>query len=178
MNTSTLDRDTGYFSTSIRATVVKYKPMDIDTRQSLILVPNSEFLKEQIQNIGYFNQVATYEELGTIIIETGLGNKIPSIMDKTGVKNAARHYKPFIWFRHTERQSASEDFVQFILTDALTLKDILVVETSTGKYLSGANDQYNWYPMFNSIIDYLKENSNTYGRAQNKSPAHVDQNDR
>lgn len=157
-----LDEKTGYFPTNSKAKVVTNKPMDIDARKGLILVPNSEFEKEQIQNIGYFDEVITFDELATKIVQNDLGDKVPALEEKIGVHNAAKYYKPFLWFRVDSRGSGLQQYVQFILTDPLTLEDYFVTETHLDRLWKGVNDQFNWYPMFNAFIDYIKANSKTY----------------
>jgi hypothetical protein len=157
-----LDPKTGFFPSKNKASVVTSQPIDLDTRKSLILVPNSEFEKNQIINIGYFDEVITYEELETLIVKNNLSDKVSSIKDRIGVNNAAKHYKPFLWFRFDTRGSGNEKYAQFILTDPLTLDDIFVTETHLDYIWAGVNDQSNWYPMFNSLVQYIKDNSKTY----------------
>ncbi len=157
-----IDPNTGYFPTKNKATIVTKKSFDLDERKSLILVSNSEFEQKQMENIGYFDEVITFEDLESLIVKNNLGDKIPSVKDRIGINNAAKHYKPFMWFRFDTRGTGNQQYAQFILTDPLTLEDYFVTETHLDKMWVGVNDQYNWYPMFNSLIDYIKENSKTY----------------
>ena len=159
-----LDKETGYFPTQTHADTVASKAMDLDARKGLILVSNSDFLKTQIKNIGYFDEVIDFEEMETRIIQHNLGDKVPSLKEKIGLNNAAKYYKPFLWFRVDTRGSGAQEYVQFILTDPLTLEDYFVTETHLDRVWTGVNDQYNWYPMLNSFIDYIKANSETYSR--------------
>lgn len=138
------------------------KSFNLDERKSLVLVPNSEFEKNQLKNIGYFDEVITFEDLESLIVKNNLSDKVPSIRDRIGVNNAAKHYKPFMWFRFDIRGTGNQQYAQFMLTDPLTLEDCFVAETHLDRIWSGVNDQYNWYPMFNALIDYIKENSSTY----------------
>lgn len=87
---------------------------------------------------------------------------MPSVKDKIGINNAAKHYKPFLWFRLDSHGSGTKEYVQFLLTDPLTLEDYFITETHLDRIWSGVNDQNNWYPMYNSFIAYIKENSKTY----------------
>lgn len=117
-----------------------------------------------MKNIGYFDDVATVDELETRIIKAGLTDKVPSLNDKIGLNNAAKFYKPFLWLHVDNRQDGSDRYVQFILTDPATMEDYFVTETKLDYLWKGVNDQVNWYPMCNSLIDYIKQNSRTYGR--------------
>ena len=53
-------------------------------------------------------------------------------------------------------------YAQFILTDPLTLEEIFITEKYLDYVWAGVNDRTTWYPMFNSFIDYIRENSKTY----------------
>jgi hypothetical protein len=157
-----VDPKSGYFPSKTKATIVVNKPLDLDQRNSLILEANSEFQENQIKNINYFKEVITFEDLEAIIVKNDLGTKVPSIKDRIGINNAAKHYKPFLWFRFDTRGSGNDEYAQFILTDPLTLEDYFITETHLDRICSGVNDQSNWYPMYNSLIDYIKEHSKTY----------------
>jgi len=157
-----LDKETGFFPSKNKATVVTNKATMLDKNKSLILVPNSEFEKNQIINIGYFDEVITHEELETLIVKNNLGDQVPSIKDRIGINNAAKYYKPFLWLRFDIRGTGNKQYAQYILTDPLTLDDIFVVETHLDYIWAGVNDQSNWYPMFNALIQYIKDNSETY----------------
>jgi hypothetical protein len=123
----------GHFPGRTTATVVLSKPFDLDSRKDLIVVPPNDFLKGEVANIHYFNEIITPEELQKSIVRNGL--------------------------------AANRDlYTQFVLTDPLTLDDLFVVETHLDFIWTGVNDQNNWYPMFNALIDYIKSNSKTYGK--------------
>jgi hypothetical protein len=154
----------GHFPGRTTATVVLSKPFDLDSRKDLIVVPANDFLKGEVTNIHYFNEIITPEELQKSIVRNGLAEKVPSITDLIGISNAAKYYKPYLWL-HTKTHGANRDlYTQFVLTDPLTLDDLFVVETHLDFIWTGVNDQNNWYPMFNALIDYIKSNSKTYGK--------------
>jgi len=163
MKVAELD-STGHFPGNVKATVILSKPFDLDARKSLVLIPDSDFVKGEITNIHYFSEVITPEELQKAIVQHGMADKIPSITDAIGINNAAKFYKPFLWFHVKNHGTGREAYAQFILTDPLTLDDLFVAETHLDFLWSGVNDQHNWYPMFNAVIDYIKANSKTYGK--------------
>ena len=158
------DAKTGRYPSNVKATVLTSKQFDLDSRRDLILVPNSDFTIGQVTNIRYFTQVTTAEELEKAIVQKGLGDKVPSLQDGIGLNNAAKYYKPFLWLHWKTHGSGQERYGQIILTDPLTLDDLLIAETRLDFIWAGVNDQNNWYPMFNALIDYIEANSKTYRR--------------
>lgn len=164
MKVTELDKD-GYFPSTGRATVVMSKPINLDSRRQLVFVGTSKFVQGQLENLHYFNEVITLDDLESRIIKANLTDKISSINDKIGVNNAAKYYRPFLWLRYNTRQDGSTKYSQFILTDAATMEDYFITETQLDYAWRGVNDQNNWYPMFNALIDYMKQNSRSYGKS-------------
>ena len=155
---------TGHYPARKPATVVLNKPFDLDSRRDLIVVPPNDFLKGEIANIHYFNTIITPEELQKAIVLNGLSDKVPTLTDLIGINNAAKYYKPFVWFHTKSRGAGADRYSQFVLTDAVTLDDLFIAETHLDFMWTGVNDQYNWYPMFNALIDYIRANSKIYGK--------------
>lgn len=160
---SPLEKTTGYFPAQSKATVITSKPVDLDSKKALILIPNNEFFKGQIANIKYFDQAMTLDDLEKAIIQNNLSEKIPTISEKIGLNNAAKHYKPFLYlYGETRRDNDHSYHGRYVLVDAVTMDELFVTETELDYAWKGVNDQYNWYPMFNALIDYIKSNSKTY----------------
>jgi len=157
-----MDSKTGHFPSDKKAAVVKKTAIDIDSRKSLILVFEKNFAKGMVENIGYFEKVITLDDLEKIIIRNNLSDKVPSVKDRIGINNAAKHYMKFLWLRYNIRQDGAKKYAQFILTDALTSEDFFITETHLDRMHRGINDQNNWYPMFNAFVDYIRENSKTF----------------
>lgn len=157
-----VDPNTGYFPATTKAAVVVNKPIDLDSRKGLLLIPDVEFERGQITNIKYFDEVMMATDLEKKIVQNNLGDKVPSIRDLIGVNNAAKHFKTFLWFHHETIGVRPNQQARFILTDPLTMEDLFITETKLDYVWAGVNDQNNWYPMFNSLIDYIKEHSRTY----------------
>lgn len=157
-----LDETTGYFPSSKFAPVVKSEKVDLDSMKGVVLVPDADFEKGQIINIGYFDKVITYTELEKMVIKNNLTEKIPTIDGLIGLNKVAKEYKPFLWFRYDTRRDGNDAYAQYILTDPLTLEDIFITEMYLDFVWAGVNDQSTWYPMYNSLVRYIKENSNTF----------------
>jgi hypothetical protein len=157
-----LDPATGYFPSMTKANLIVNKPVNLDAQKALVLVPNGEFSKGQMQNIGYFTEVMNFDDLEKAIIQNKLTDKVPTVKERIGINNAARNYRPFLWFHLNIKTDNGNRLAQYILTDALTMEDYMVAETKLDFVWTGVNDQNNWYPMYNSLIDYIKANSKTY----------------
>jgi hypothetical protein len=161
------DVKTGYFATTKsgptkKATVVKSVAFDIDTKKDTLLVSGQDFTPNMVKNIGYFNNVINFKELEEIIIKNNLTDAVPDISSKIGINKAAKAYKPFLWLHWDIRKDNNKQYQQLILTDPITLEDYFISETYMDYVWTGVNDQNNYYPAFNSLIDYLKTNSKTY----------------
>ena len=162
MKVAEVDSKSGYFPGSTKATVLTNKAVDLDSRKALLLIPNGDFIKGQMANIKYFGEIITFDDLEKRIVQGNLGDKVPSVRDRIGISNAAKYYKSFLWFRIERLGEGTNQRARFILTDPLTQEDYFVAETKLDFIWTGVNDQNNWYPMFNSLIDYVRQNSKTY----------------
>src|SRR5689334_4579809 len=157
-----IDEKTGHLPSSSKAAVIMSKPMDLDSRKALLLVPNSDFVKGQVSNLKYFDDTMTFEELEKRIVQAGLQDQVPTIHDRIGVNKAAKHYKDFLWLRYERKGEGRVKSGRFILTDPATMEDYFITETTLDYAFAGVNDQNNWYPMFNALIDYIRQNSKFY----------------
>lgn len=154
--------ETGYFPGEKRATVTKSVKIDLDSLNDLVLTPNGDFTSNMVKNIGYFDEVITFEDLENIIIKNELTGQVSSVNDRIGVNAAAKAYKHFLWIRWDSRIDGSKEYKQLILTDPVTLEDIFICETLLDYVWTGVNDQTNWYPMMNALVDYINSNSKTF----------------
>lgn len=159
-----IDPHTGHFPTNTKATVVLDKRVDLDAMKSLLVIEGNDFVKGQIENIHYFDKVMKYTDLEKKIIQANLTDKVPSMHDRIGLSKAATYYKDFLWFHTEVKGTRPNQRVQFILTNAKNMDDYFITETKLDYVWIGVNDQNNWYPMFNALIDYIKQNSRTYGK--------------
>lgn len=166
MKVAEIDKNTGRFPTTVKATVVKDVEFDLGSMKSLILAPDNEFVLGQLRNIAYFDEVITLEDLEEIIIKNDLTEQVPSIREKIGINRAYKAYKPFLWLRFDTREEGNKTYGQFILTKPDTLEDIFIVEKHFDYVWAGVNDQNTWYPMFNALVDYIEANSDNWSPGQ------------
>ena len=154
------DPKTGYLSTGVtgaKATVVVSESVDMSKYQPLVLVTAGSFAEKQIRDLDFFKDVINLDDLQKQIVANDLGDKVPSVNDRIGIANAARHYKFFLWVRsHTERRG-SQNYTQLIATDPVTGEDLFKTEHVLDYVWSGVNDQNTFYPMFNSFIDWIHQ---------------------
>lgn len=162
MKVAKVDPATGYFKTNSQAVTTVSKAVDLDSMKSLLLIPDEDFVKGQINNIGYFDRMITLKDLETEIVKNNLQEKIPDISGRIGLNKVYKEYSRFLWFRFDTRSVDGKKYAQFILTDPGTLDDVFVAEVELDYMWKGVNDQYTWYPLFNEMIKYIDHNSKTY----------------
>lgn len=157
-----VDPETGYFPGTKQAAVVKEISVDLDQKKSLVLVPDGDYTKSMIANIGYFDKVIDFGDLQDIIIKENLTELVPSVNDRIGVNKSAKAYKPFLWIKWKTRQDGNKKYQQLVLLDPISLEEYFVTETLLDYVWAGVSDQNNYFPMMNSLIDYIKNNSETF----------------
>lgn len=118
-----VDSKTGYFPTGTKANTVT------NAQKALVVVPNGGFSEGLLTNVGYFDEVITVDELVNRVIAANLTDRVPSITDRIGLNNAAKHYKNFLWLHYETRTSGNQQYRQLVLTDALTMEDYFASET-------------------------------------------------
>lgn len=123
-----------------------------------IVVPKNDFLIGMTQNINYFDSVINLEELEQKIVAQNLQNEVPSVNSLIGLSNAYKKYKPFLFLNLTTVQRDRKGYAQLKLLHPKTGEYIFITEMP----VEYANDQGVWYPLYNSLIDYLRSHSDTY----------------
>jgi hypothetical protein len=164
---------TGLFPTPKQATVITNKQTDIDSFKEFILVTvgtdmtlhesSYAFNKQATDEIGFFDEVMDYDDLEIFLIQQDLSDKIPKLQGKIPLNNLAKYYKPFLWLRAETRLGEQRElYVRLILTNTVTFEDYFITETPADDIWVGVTPEKNWYPMMNSFIQYIAENSKTY----------------
>jgi hypothetical protein len=183
------EQNTGYFPSDVQAVVSISKDIDLDKHKSLILIPRKKdqtkvdtvykewesdeaFLYGMLKNIGYFNKIVDHNELERIIVTNNLGEQVPSIEDRVGLHNATIAYQPFLWLHWGNTGGHDNDKpIELILTNPVTNEDLFIAQTYWNDW-DGVNDQNNWYPMINALIDYIDKNSKTFSHHQVPTISH------
>lgn len=152
--------ETGYIGTGDSAKMaqtVLAKPVDLTKYRKLVVVTAGDFAEEQTRNLAAFEEVIDIEELQRRIVAADLGEKVPSVSDRIGLSNAARHWQPFLWVRYDTENRGGKLYGRLVVTEAATLTDVFIAEKHLDYVWKGVNDQNTFYPMFNSLIAWLKE---------------------
>lgn len=167
-----VDTSTGLLPTTVQATVIKSEKMDLDTRKELLVFPgDSDFVINQIKEIGYFDTVLDKEALEAAIIKADLVSEVPTVEGLLGLNNASKKYKPFLFIDFESRTQGTNQYLQLVLTDAVTMEEVFRSERYLDYVWEGVNDRNAYYPLFNSLIVYIKENSATYKTPAAAAPA-------
>lgn len=158
-----LDPGTGYLPTgpngpTVKADVTIDKKVDMSKYKGLLLVTGGDFIHQQVTTIGGFTEIMDIDDLEKHIITAGLQQQVPDIQGLIGMNNAYKYYKPFLWFHFFHKKDGNTDYAQFIVTDPGTGEDVFTTQKSFNVMWAGVNDQNTWYPLFNSYIDWLREN--------------------
>ena len=164
MKVAPIDQKTGLFPGGKIAKVASSIPTNMDEKRSLIVVPTGTFTVSMVENIGFFDEVITVEELEERIIKNDLTDEVPAIDSKIGINKAAKAYQYFVWLHWDSRKDGNRQYSQLKLVDPLTLDEYMVAETHLDYVWTGVNDQANWYPMLNALVEYINQNSTTYNR--------------
>ena len=128
---------------------------------SLALVSGNDFRLRQVRAIGFFNEAINLVDLQQRIMQNNLQDKVPSITDRLGISNAARHYKKFLWIHFDAETRDEKEFVRLVATDPTTLNNLFIAERELVNPLmtwNGYTDPNTWFPLFNRFIDWLKAN--------------------
>ena len=159
LQVSDIDSETGLLPSTKQATVITNEPFDIDSRNNLLLA-GEQVTGPQIAKLEYFDEIMTHSELEDEIIKNGLTDKVPSISNRIGLNSAAKNYKPFLMIASKSYKKGSDDYLQIKLIDAVDMKDIFVAERKLDYVWAGVNDQNTYYPLYNALFEYIREQSN------------------
>ena len=151
----------GYFSTNNVLKSKVHVSFDLDSNKGLLVVLNGGFMKGMAQQLNYFDRVITLEELEMEIIKEGKQDEIGALSGKIAINNAYRKYKKFLYLEFDD-SSGTGKRIQLKLVNPETFDDLFVAETLYDLVWSGVNDQATYYPLFNSLVDYIKANSKTF----------------
>lgn len=162
----------GYLSTDSNGTTEQAKTdiaekINLADYKALALVTTGDSAFKQIKELGIFSEVLDIKDLQARIIEKNLQDKVPSLAasDRIGISNAGKYYEKFLWIHFDIEKRDEKKIVKLIATEATSSRDVFVAEReiNTGvmalAYGIGApNDQNMWYPLFNSLVTWLKSN--------------------
>lgn len=157
---------TGSNGAAERAKAVVSEKINLADYKAFALATVGESSIKQIRELGMFSEVLDIKDLQARIIEKNLQDKVPSLAanDRIGISNAGRYYQKFLWIHFDFEKRDDKKIVKLIATEAATSKDVFVAEREVdvnplgGNFAisSALNDQNMWYPLFNSLVAWLK----------------------
>ncbi|MEI6091275.1 MAG: hypothetical protein WCR42_12545 [bacterium] len=156
---TTLNPNTGRFPAKKKTiNIINKTSVNADTLKTLIIVPDTPYWIGMVQNMKFFNEVMTMDELEKDIIKKGLTEQIPTLSNYNGLKKAYKYYKPFVIIMLTEEKKSNGSwYVGFELFDPSRVDKIFQNEIHINQIWSDWTDRGTMYPLFNSLLDYLTE---------------------
>ena len=95
------------------------------------------------------------------IISKNLEDKIPSVSDRIGLKNAYNHYGSFVILHFTKERKETNNntslYTGISIYDPSKADFIYQNEIYVNLMWDGWTDQGTMYPLYNSLIDYLNK---------------------
>ena len=154
-------KSNGYFAATKTAKTLVDQPFELDNHKQLLVVQNEPFMKGMAENIGYFDNVITFDELEKEIIKANMQDEVGSLIGKIGINTAYRKYKKFLYLK-IEREDKNR--IQLKLINPETFEEIFIADTKFDLVWAGVNDGNTFNPLFNALIEYIKSNSNLYNQ--------------
>jgi len=151
----------GLFKATKQAKILRSDNIDLDLHKSLLIVPNSDYMKGMAENINYFDKVLTMEEFEKEIILAEKQDEVGALTGNIGLNNAYRKYKPFLYLKF-DNSTEGKKKIQLKLINPDTLEDILITETAFDYIWAGVYDANTFNPLFNQVVRYIQSNSTTY----------------
>ena len=157
---TTLNPETNYFPAKEKkkCTVLKEISVNADTLKILLVVPTSNYWLEMGKNLDYFESVLTYDQFQSEIVKKGLSDQIPSLAEKVGLNRAYNLYKPFVILNITKvKKTGNSWYAGLTLYDPNRADIIFQNEIWLNLMWDGWTDQGTMFPLFNSLLDYLRK---------------------
>lgn len=154
--------DTGPGSDIRKAKTITSTAFDLDKWKKTVLVTGGRFMQGQVSNLKFFDEILTLDDLQKAIVREGLQAKVPSVLDQVGISNAFHNYKPFLWIHITGERNGPKGHARLVVTNPDVLEDVFVAESEIDYLWTGVNDQFVWYPLFNSLVDWMRSNAKSF----------------
>lgn len=150
-----LDPKTNYFKAPEKGVKVLTEiPVDANEIKSLLLVQFERDL-EIAKNLNFFNEVMTKDQFEDAIIKAGFANEVKSFRNRIGQHKAATLFRPFVILEHVYNQNNTKE--RFRLYDPKLEKIIFENETTISFLSMPEGDQRRYFPLYNSLLDYLRK---------------------
>lgn len=176
MKDTSPDPITGLFPTMFGSEVITNKRADIDSKKQLLLVEVfhnggsnyfdtrnvTDYHIKQLRKLNYFDEIYTLKDLELSIINNGLSDEITSLDNPLAISRAAKNYKPFLWLtiEIDMLPGPSAGNRKLTLIDPTTLEKLLIVEAHPNQWgVIATSDEAVRFPLYNALIEYIRQNS-------------------
>lgn len=157
-------KENGRFGATKSAKIIKNVSFDLDSKKSLLLILNGDFMYGMSQNLNYFDRVVKYKDFELEIIKAKKQEEVGALCGKIGLSNANNNYEPFLYLVFNSENKEGLIYQQLKLINPEDAEELFVAEIDKDFYLRGVYDKNTYYPLFNSLIEYIEENSKTYNK--------------
>jgi hypothetical protein len=158
-----LDSISNRFPTSKnkKATTIIATKTNPDTLKTLIIVPEETYYKEMINNLKYFEEIRTIEELQSDIHKKAIKEEIQNLSSLIALNKAYRFYKPFVILKIKKGKTIIDDkktaFYEMSLYNPKSTDLIFQSQIPYDPFIEGEGAKTIMNPLFNSLLDYLNE---------------------
>ncbi|MDR6301061.1 hypothetical protein [Mesonia maritima] len=156
-------QENGKFKATKKAETVKSEHFDLDSKKTLLIVPNGEYMLGMAKNLNYFERVITFEDFELEIIRAEKQEEVGSLSGRIGLSNAYNKYKPFLYI-HLDNNEENANYLQLKLVNPKNAEELFVTEIYMDRVWVGVHDNNTFNPLFNGLIDYIEANSKTFNK--------------
>lgn len=171
-----IDPETGYFpgrNKNIKViTSVKVKPKVL--KSILLVVPDNKFVLGMVNNMNFFEKIMTDTELiqqltkqslvkeiesqGSVALTINESNNDPIIPETNNLlSEALRQYDLFMFLELTDWKVDGKYYAGIVLSDYKNQVVYFESHIRVKLMWDGWSDKGTYYPLFNSLLKYLKE---------------------
>ena len=157
---ATINTQTNYFPAKKNKVPVILidKPTNADTLKLMLVVPSTDYWLAMGKNMNFFERVLTYDQFQSEIVKKGLSDKIPTLSDKVGLNRAYKLNQPYVILNLTKVNKPGNGwFAGLTLYDPKNAEIIFQNEIWLNLMWDGWTDQGTMFPLFNSLLDYLRK---------------------
>ncbi|WP_158961728.1 hypothetical protein [Myroides fluvii] len=157
-----LDASTHYFPSKVkdqeRVIVLKEIPLSADTLKSVLLTTDEIYWSTMGKNLNYFDEVLTVSELQQKLIQRGVSTDQVDLAKGIGLQAVHDLYKPYVALGLEKYQLENGKWHAWMyLYDPKREETIYECAIPLNLMWDGWTDQATLFPLFNSLLDYLRK---------------------
>lgn len=142
-----------------KATVVTSKKVSLAKFNGIVFVSRGgTYSIDQMKATGLFPTVLNFDGLQKLVVANNLTDKVSGLNEPIGLSRLAKVYKPFLWVDYKVVKRENKSYLQMIATNPENLEDLFVAEVYLDFVWSGVKDQNSHYPLFNSFMEWARQN--------------------